>query len=615
MNPAYTEEALMAFFKKHQISRRTAVIGGAVVVVAGASAAYLALPGSREDQPAPAPSTPSTPTAPSTPSVPSTPSAPAPTPAPAPSPSTQEPRKLVVALSEDMPSLSPLAYPPGGAGPHRTTANYMENLMYQNRDVAQFGGVPKFLPILAATVDSVRTVEPGDFTRIRITLRKGVKFHSGDPLTSESLSGDFSFRKVYDESNWRFYFGRTQDEIVDDLTADIIFSRPSISNLTTLRHSGRPFLWNPRHLEKIGLENVGGPDQDGTGPYKLKEWQPGVRIVMEKNRNYWADTIPEAANPLWSGQSGNVDEVTFVFIKEPAAQVTALQAGDIDVIVETPLTAMSTLERDPNITVSSSGGGNLYIIYLNTLVTELSDTRVRQAIQHSVDALALRKLFDDRNPVAQGLFLPWMLGFDKDIKGWKPVNLGKAKQFLAESGYKDGFDMVMSPDSRRENSLMGQALAPMISKTGINVTLKVYEPSAWGQLTNDRENTSLPIYPLTIGYQTESIDYFNFFYGSRRRRAGMDVPFLAGYGRLMPDGSPRSGRPDFGLMGSVSTLSNPAERAKIYKVMAQYVVDEALQIVPLYSIRAASMSKRILSPENSFWKGNGNFNVYRTTLP
>ncbi|MEE9134924.1 MAG: hypothetical protein V3U25_03630, partial [Nitrososphaerales archaeon] len=64
MSSSYSEDALMAYFKKHQISRRTAVIGGAVVVVAGASAAYLALPGSREDQPAPVPSTPSTPTAP-----------------------------------------------------------------------------------------------------------------------------------------------------------------------------------------------------------------------------------------------------------------------------------------------------------------------------------------------------------------------------------------------------------------------------------------------------------------------------------------------------------------------------------------------------------------------
>ena len=309
-------------------------------------------------------------------------------------------------------TLFPLAYPPGGAGPHRTVANFQEMLIYQNLDIASHGGAIEQVPILAASPESIRPVPgaaPGDWTKIRVTLRPNVRFHSGAKLTSDSLSGPFSYKAVYDNSNWRFYWGRTTSEIVDDLTADIDFGRSNgIANLTGFQHSGRPFLWNPAWVEETGFDKakLGGEDQDGTGPFKVKEWTPGVRIVMERNRDYWGDTQPDAdKHPEWGQQSGNVDEVIYVFIREPAAAITALKAGDIDVLVETQLFLVSELERNPNINTINSGPANDLHIYINTLYKPLQDQRVRQAITHSIDARGLRAIFDDRNPIAQSIFL------------------------------------------------------------------------------------------------------------------------------------------------------------------------------------------------------------------
>ncbi|MFQ6011527.1 MAG: hypothetical protein ACE5KG_05080, partial [Nitrososphaerales archaeon] len=283
----YDADALMAYFKKHQISRRTAVVGGAVVVIAGASGAYLAFqPGGQPDQMEPKPTTPTTPStpgapAPSRPSAPA-PSRPAPAPAPAPSPAPQERKRVIVALQEDMNTLFPLAYPPGGAGPHRTVANFQETLLNENRTNFVKGGPVVKTAILAANPNAVAPPpgsRPGDWTRIRIQLRPNVRFHSGAKLTSESLSGPFDFQQVYDNSNWSFYYptrrGGMTTEIVDDLTADMVWARGNLNNLEGFRHPGRPFIWNPAWIEEHGLEsrgqNLGGADQDGAGPFKVKE--------------------------------------------------------------------------------------------------------------------------------------------------------------------------------------------------------------------------------------------------------------------------------------------------------------------------------------------------------
>ena len=624
---SYDVDALMAYYKKHQISRRTAVIGGAVVVVAGSSAAYLALSGGggQPEQTIPStPSTPSTPTAPSTPSTPSAPSTPStPAPTPAPSPPTQETRRIIATMPEDMPNLFPLSYPPGGAGPHRTVSNFQEVLVYLNRDHKSYGGQVLPVNLLATSVEPAPGSASGDWTRIRVKIRENVRFHSGDKLDSRALAGPFGFQDVYADSNWRFYYPTRSlsVEVIDDHTVDMVYPRTNLSNLVGLTHTGRPFIWNPNWVEAKGLggrgANFGGEDQDGTGPFKVKEWIPGIRLTMERNRDYWADNLPDAEKQeVWGASAGNVDEVIYVFIKEPAAQLTALKAGDIDVIINTELTQVAGLERDPNINTFDSGAYSVFVIYVNSLYPPLSDVRVRQAIMHSIDPRGLRALFDDRVPVAKSMYLPWALGYDENIKLWRPQDIGKAKQLLSESGYKDGFDLSFATDARGFNQLMAGGAVPMIQKVGINATIRSLDSPTWNTLTSDRTQTELHMWPFTIGQRKESFDFIDFFFraGFRRLRSQMEIPFL--YGTFDPT-KPSAGRPDFGLIGKISREGRESERAKLYTEVAQYVSDEALLLEPLWFSAVASYSKKVTNwndLKGPFWRGNGNWNAYRTKV-
>ncbi|MCZ6725561.1 MAG: hypothetical protein O6846_04980, partial [Thaumarchaeota archaeon] len=170
-------------------------------------------------------------------------------------------------------------------------------------------------------------------------------------------------------------------------------------------------------------------------------------------------------------------------------------------------------------------------------------------------------------------------------------------------------------DNRPENTLVGTALGPMIEKTGINAKVKVYQSTEWSALTSDNEQTTLQIYPFTIGFRRESIDLFDFFFRAkfRRIRSAMEIPFL--HGTWFP-GKP--GRPDFGLLGQIAREPSEAKRANLYQQAASYVVDNALLSIPLYTARTASYNKKVLNWNDvkfgPFWRGNGNYNPYRTKV-
>jgi ABC-type transport system substrate-binding protein len=155
----------------------------------------------------------------------------------------------------------------------------------------------------------------------------------------------------------------------------------------------------------------------------------------------------------------------------------------------------------------------------------------------------------------------------------------------------------------------------MLQDIGINVETRIVPVTDWGAITRNPTQTELHMYPFSIGFRGESLDLFDFFFrpAYRRNRSSMDLPQL--YGTWFP-GMP--GRPDFGPLGEVAREADPEKRSALYQTIAQTVVDEALLYVPLYVARTAAYSPKILnwadSRQGPYWKGNGNFNPYRTTV-
>jgi peptide/nickel transport system substrate-binding protein len=166
----------------------------------------------------------------------------------------------------------------------------------------------------------------------RFELRKGVKFHDGTPFTADDVV--FSFARAADPGGDMRGYTASFKEVrkIDDHTVEIETTAPSpilpdvISNVYMMSKKWSEANKAERPVDRRkGIENTASFKADGTGPFRLKERQPGTRTVLVRNLNYW-DKVDT-----------NVDEVVFTPIGSDATRVAALLSGEIDVMEPVPL--------------------------------------------------------------------------------------------------------------------------------------------------------------------------------------------------------------------------------------------------------------------------------------
>ena len=228
----------------------------------------------------------------------------------------------------------------------------------------------------------------------------------------------------------------------------------------------------------------------GTGPFKLVRFTKGDRIILERNDNYWG------AKPVW-------ERVILRPITSAGPRVAALLAGDVDLIENPPIQDHERIKANPNFKVV--GGLSNRAIYLHfdyiddapPGVTNPSgknpfrDKRVREAISKAIDRDAIVARIMGGVAVAAGELLPAMMfGANKDMKAAKP-DLEGAKKLLQEAGFSASSPLTITlatPNDRYINdSLVAQAVAQMLTRAGIKVTLDAMTQSQFFAKRNRRE--------------------------------------------------------------------------------------------------------------------------------
>ena len=114
-------------------------------------------------------------------------------------------------------------------------------------------------------------------------------------------------------------------------------------------------------------------DLVGSGGYKIKEFDPGVRVSFERNPNYWKEGRAHA------------DEVELLTIADPAARINAIVTGAVDAIDQVDLATVSLLARTPGITVEESTGPLHYVMPMKTKLAPFDNVHVRQALKYAID--------------------------------------------------------------------------------------------------------------------------------------------------------------------------------------------------------------------------------------
>jgi peptide/nickel transport system substrate-binding protein len=317
-------------------------------------------------------------------------------------------------------------------------------------------------------------------TQVRFDLRKGVKFHDGSPFTADDVV--FSFGRIRQPQGTMAIYvtGISEIKKVDDNTVDLILSAPNpilLRNIIDFRIMSK--VWSEKNKTtnvqdyKAKEVNFASQNTNGTGPYRILSWQPESRVAMAANEGWW------------DKQNGNVTQVLYTPIKSDQTRVSALLAGDVDMVTDVPTQDLDKLRADKSLRVVDGPEVRTIFIALDQGSNELKysnvkgknpfkDKRVREALNLAVDREAIkRSIMRGLSVPASIMVAPGVNGYSAELdKPLKP-DLDRAKKLLAEAGYPGGFEFQLNcPNNRYVNDeKICVALVSMWAKIGLNVKL------------------------------------------------------------------------------------------------------------------------------------------------
>jgi peptide/nickel transport system substrate-binding protein len=298
------------------------------------------------------------------------------------------------------------------------------------------------------------------------TLRKGARFHNGDPVTAADAK--FSFER-YRGAGARLLKDRVREvEVVDPGRVRFTLKEPWPDFMTFYGTSATGAGWvvPKAYVEKVGDDGF-KKAPIGAGPYKLVSATPGVELVMEAFEGYWRK-VP------------HVKRLVFRSMPEETTRAAALKKGEVDIAYLLSGPVADDLQRTPGFKLMApKESSGVFWIDLPDQWDPKSpwhDRRVRQAASHAIDRQALNQAETLGFSKLTGSLIPRALEFSRFFEP-DPFDPAKARRLLAEAGYPGGFDAGDFYPWPPYFS-MGEALASYLANVGIRTRLRTMERAA-----------------------------------------------------------------------------------------------------------------------------------------
>jgi peptide/nickel transport system substrate-binding protein len=260
----------------------------------------------------------------------------------------------------------------------------------------------------------------------RFTLRRGVKFHNGQPFTAQAVKYTFDLIATTGGGGTPG-FAKNGTTIVDDYTVDVT---PMFPNARLVEQVVHP----ENYIIAPGSDPVKHPT--GTGPFQFSSYQRQQQLVVKRFAGYW-------------GQPALLDGITFKFIPDSDARLLALESGSVQVMLIVPNQDAADLQSK-GFTVGVSPVGAYEAFYCNISgkkgYTICQDPNVRKAIQYAIDRQALIKgIYEGRAAAEQTMIPSRLLGATNaaTITGYT-FDPAKARQLLDSAGWTMGANGIRS---------------------------------------------------------------------------------------------------------------------------------------------------------------------------
>ncbi|ADI15797.1 glutathione ABC transporter substrate-binding protein [Truepera radiovictrix] len=310
-----------------------------------------------------------------------------------------------------------------------------------------------------------------DDTTWEFTLREGVTFHNGEPLTADDVV--FTFNRLTDPevaAPAAFLLGFVESvEAADERTVRITTQYPFAPILAHLSHTATSIL-NEQAVTEAG-EDYGTTTVVGTGPFSFVRWEPATQIVLERNDDWWGgEVLPE--------------RVVFRPIIEGTVRAIELETGGIDIAYGLEPTDANRIEGGgvPGVRLETVETLSTNYIGFNVQKEPFDDVRVRQAINHAVDVdLIIEAVLEGRAIPATGPIAPAVFGARTDLEPYA-YDPERARELLAEAGLEGGFSTTIWTNDNPTRIQIAEIVQAMLLDVGINVDVQVLE---WGTYLAD----------------------------------------------------------------------------------------------------------------------------------
>ncbi len=393
--------------------------------------------------------------------------------------------------------------------------------------------------------------ESRDGLTYEFKLRPGVKFHNGDPVTSEDVK--FSFDRYKGAGASELHARVRQVVVVDPLTIRFVLKEPWPDFMTfygtTATAAG--LVVPKKYMQQVGDDGF-TKAPIGAGPYRFVSDKPGVEVVLEANPHYWRK-VP------------SVKRVILKSVPEGTTRVAMLKKGEIDMAYALDGEDAENVRRDPRLTLVPSKHASIFWIEMTEQwdpKSPFADKRVRQAAILALDRKTINEVACLGYCPPTGVIIPRVMDFALQTQppAYDPA---KAKQLLAEAGYPRGFDageLTPTPPF----ATVAETSLNYLAAVGIRAKLRTMERAAFLAAWRDKKLRGLVL--PAVGNSGNAASRVESFILSKGAYA---------YG----------GYPDLDdLFQQQSRERDPAKREAILHQIQQLTIDRAM-FIPVMDYR------------------------------
>lgn len=427
--------------------------------------------------------------------------------------------------------------------------------------------------------------ELSDPTTVVYHLRSGVTFSDGSPLTADDVVATVKYHLSPDSGSQvaSFYSSVDSVEATDPATVTFKLKSPN-AQFQYWAAVMAGFLFKK---DQLGNHDLGTPDllPLGTGPYKLVEFVPAERVVLEARDDYW-------------GGKPVVKKITIVAIPDEQTRILAMQNGDIDGTFNVAISDIDQWKALSNVDVITAPSLGVYLLTLDQSAAPFDDVHVRKAISYAIDREGLVKaLLKGNGEPATALNPPEMwagiMSPDEVRKFYATLptyqfDLEKAKAELKQSKHPNGFEVTV-PSSNTDPYTTNILQSVSANLKQIGITAKVQETDSWLAGYFRHENLGMQIMSYAPDF-ADATNYPYLFFGSANAaKDGMN-------------GSNFKNPEVDKALAAANEKSDPKERGEALKQVFK-IANEDAAVVPIFwpASALAISNKYKLTGYNAFW--------------